>query len=352
MKKISITIFILLVCSLCFQCYYVRQGVALLDIYSSARDIDQLLAREDLAPQERTLLLRVKEIKNFAVADLGLAENGNYTKYIRLSRGYLASVVSACEALSFKQYFWDYPFVGLLPYQGFLNDGEAEEEASALRGRGYDVFVRRVDAFSTLGMLQDPVFSFMGSYPHFALAELILHEQTHATVFLDNQATFNENLASFVGQEGMRLYIHRQGGEDTDEYRTALALEHDRKAYAQAMQELHERLDALYQGAQSADDKGAGKAGIISEWKKESSDTYEQKYLTPYYRKMIDRDINNAVIMTYMNYTEKSKEMEELFALCGRDLPLFIRLARRLSKNEKNPMSALRTLITASSSGS
>jgi hypothetical protein len=41
-----------------------------------------------------------------------------------------------------------------------------------------------------------------------------------------------------------------------------------------------------------------------------------------------------------------------LFALCGRDLPLFIRLARRLSKNEKNPMSALRTLITASSSGS
>jgi predicted aminopeptidase len=345
MKKCLIAVSLMLLCALCFQCYYVRQGVALLDVYATAQDIDRLLAENRLPAEERNLLEQVKAIKHFAVVSLGLAENKNYSSYIRLNRNYLASVVSACASLSFKQYVWDYPFVGKLPYKGYMNEEESGREADTLRTEGYDVYVRRVDAFSTLGLLQDPVFSFMRYYPSYALAELILHEQTHATVFLDNQATFNENLASFVGGEGMQRYIKETYGEAGEEYRIALALDHDRNAFTEAMRELYQRLSHLYETTPAPDDRAAEKGRIIDQWKKEFSAGYKEKFRTDLYAKFTEVDINNAMIMTYMNYTEHSGEMRELYDGCGKDLALFVRLAKRLPKNEKNPIAALRKLI-------
>jgi predicted aminopeptidase len=345
MKKCAVAVVLFVVVTLLSQCYYVREGAALLDIYSSGEDIDRALAGNGLSPQERSLLLKVKEIKHYVVTRFGLADNANYTSYIRLNRQYLAAVVSACDRLAFHQYLWDYLFVGRLPYQGFFDADEAKREARLLEEDGYDVYLRPVDAFSTLGLLSDPVFSFMKDYPDYALAELITHEQTHATVFLPGQATFNENLAQFVGEEGMREYIRDKYGEQSDEYRTAISLDHDSGAFTQTMRELRDRLAAVYALKLPDAEKLARKAETISAWKAEFAEKYPSRFRTKLYQAFPEREINNAVIMTYMNYTAQSGDFASLFALCHNDLSLFMSLAKKIKPDSKDPLADFRLLV-------
>jgi len=347
MKKTALAIILFVAITLLTQCYYIREGAALLDIYSSGENIDRALAGRDLSPAERSLLLKVKEIKRFAVTRFGLADNANYTSYIRVDRKYLAAVVSACDRLSFRQYLWDYLFVGKLPYQGFFDADQARREARLLEEEGYDVYVRPVDAFSTLGILSDPVFSFMKNYPAYALAELITHEQTHATVFLPGQATFNENLASFVGEEGMREYIRQKYGTDSEEYRTALALDHDARAFALTVRELYDRLKAVYDQKLPDAEKLKRKAEIIDGWKMEYALRYASRFRTRLYEGFPKLNVNNAVIMTNMNYTQQSGEFASLFALCRDDLALFVSYAKKIKRDSKHPLEEFKSLIEA-----
>jgi predicted aminopeptidase len=86
-----------------------------------------------------------------------------------------------------------------MPYQGFYERNDAEAEAKRLKALGYDVIVRKVDNFSTLGFFKDPVYSFLTSYSPGEIANLIIHEQAHATLFVKGQSDFNEEFATFVG---------------------------------------------------------------------------------------------------------------------------------------------------------
>jgi predicted aminopeptidase len=345
MKKCVVAVILLVLSLLLSQCYYIRQGVTLIDIYSSGEDIDKALADTALSADEHGLLEKVKAIKHYGVARFGLADNANYTSYIRIDRKYLAAVVSACDRLSFNQYLWNYLFVGRLPYMGFFNTEEAKREGRLLEADGCDVYIRPVDAFSTLGILSDPVFSFMRNYPDYALAELITHEQTHATVFLPGQATFNENLATFVGEESMRVYIREKYGETSDEYHTALSLDHDSAAFTKTLRDLHDRLQALYSGKLSEADKLKEKAAIIASWKEDYTKNYSSRFQTKLYQAFPDRELNNAVIMTNMNYMEKSEDMKALFELCHRDLALFVSIAKKLKPDSRDPLADFKALI-------
>jgi predicted aminopeptidase len=351
MKKCALAVILLLISMMSFQCYYIREGVALLDVYSSGEAIDKALQRTDLAEEERTLLTRVKEIKQYAVTRFGLAENGNYTNYIRLKKDYLADIVSACDSVSFKQYLWDYLFVGKLPYQGFFNEAEAAAEARRLEHDGYDVYVRHVDAFSTLGVFSDPIFSFMKNYPSYALAELIFHEQAHATLFLSGQGTFNENFATFIGETGMQIYLQEKDGVESREYKIALALNHDHEAFSGELKSLYDELNGIYIQNITREEKIRQKTDAIEAWKTRYREKYREHFKTSLYQAFADQSVNNAVIMTYMNYTEKQDAMRELYELCGRDLFLFIKLARQLkdikgtSEHPMDPVEEFRKLI-------
>ncbi|HTU01686.1 MAG TPA: aminopeptidase, partial [Candidatus Sulfotelmatobacter sp.] len=202
--------------------YLAKQGTYLIRTSSGARSIDSLLASKDAPHSVRDLLQRVKAIKSFAVTQMGLRDNGNYTRYKVIAADHLVDVVSASDATSFTPYLWQYPFLGKLPYKGFYVATDAKAEADRLRGQGYDVIVRPVDAFSTLGFVRDPVYSFMDGYSPYELASTIIHEQTHATLFLRGQPQFNEELATFVGDEGAFEWLRATYGADSPEYQDAL----------------------------------------------------------------------------------------------------------------------------------
>ena len=181
--------------------YLAKQGDYLLRYSSGTQSIDDLIASPSTLPATRDFLLRIREIKGYAVQQVGLRDNANYTRYKSIDRDYLVEVVSACDAASFTPYQWSFPFLGRLPYKGFYEHSDAQAEAERLKKEGYDVIVRKVDAFSTLGFTKDPVYSFMSKYSPYELASTIIHEQTHATLWVKGQTDFNEELADFVGRD-------------------------------------------------------------------------------------------------------------------------------------------------------
>jgi predicted aminopeptidase len=186
---VLIAVAVLLGCSAFFSgCYTLKQGGIMLGYLNRAVPLDTLL--EDPAPQDgeqsrlssAEFARRVKDIRRFAMEDLGLRETSSYTKYVDIDRDYLAAVVSASARDSFTRHEWWFPIVGSVPYKGFFNIKDARKEQEKLRKRDLDVWIRGVDAFSTLGWFSDPLYSYMRNYSVYRLADLIIHESLHTTM--------------------------------------------------------------------------------------------------------------------------------------------------------------------------
>ena len=51
---------------------------------------------------------------------------------------------------------------------------------------------------------------------HADVVELILHESAHATLYIESAADFNEQLATFLGQEAARRFFLDHEGKDSE----------------------------------------------------------------------------------------------------------------------------------------
>jgi predicted aminopeptidase len=81
-----------------------KQGAGLLGCQSRAVRIDRMLKKEDITPEMREFLLRVKDIRSFAIDSLGLKRNKNYLKYVKVDRDYAVDVVTASKDDAFENY--------------------------------------------------------------------------------------------------------------------------------------------------------------------------------------------------------------------------------------------------------
>ena len=263
---------------------------------------------------------------------MGLRNNDNYTKYKDLDRNHLVDVVSACDAVSFTPYLWSYPFLGKLPYKGFYERADADEERARLKKEGYDVIIRAVDAFSTLGFTQDPLYSFMKRYTPFQLASLIIHEQTHATLFLSGQPDFNEELATFVGDEGAFEWLARTRGMDSEEYQSAVAEHEDTQTYIALLQGLSRELEALYRGTEDRSEKLLRKALIIEDFKTRFAGELASRFHTRAYQDAGNLPLNNAYLALFRLYSDDIPLLRAYWALrCGGDLRRFMKAAKDLA---------------------
>src|SRR5206468_6349537 len=112
------------------------------------------------------------------------------------------SVGAAARRDRLHAYDWAYPLVGRLPHRGFFARGATERAARKLAARDLDTQVRPALAFSTLGWFADPLLSAAAAEPPVAVAETVLHELWHATLFVPGAAAFNESSATFAGHRG------------------------------------------------------------------------------------------------------------------------------------------------------
>jgi predicted aminopeptidase len=241
-------------------------------------------------------------------------------------------VVSASAADSFDRHEWWFPVVGSVPYKGFFNAAGARKERAKLEKRGLDVWIRGVDAFSTLGWFQDPLYSYMRSYPPDRLADLIIHESFHATVFLKGHVQFNEELAEFVGTEGARRYMESRCGLDSEEYRRMTDGEADNAAFLAFIRELIAELEGVYSGGGSREEKLREKDAIIRAAQSRFEDEYDDRFHSDNYRGFSTLPVNNAYLELFRLYYSGGDYLRELYDRSGRDLPAFIAAAKSLNK--------------------
>lgn len=322
------------------SCYYLKQADYLFGYSRSAVPVERVLEESTTPRHVREFLLEVEQIKRFAEEELGLARNENYTSYVETGNDYLATIVSAAEPLSFTSHLWDYPLVGSAPYRGYYEEEDAITEAKRLKEDGLDVWLRRVDAFSTLGYLRDPLYDYMTDYPVHRLAQLIIHEQTHATLWIKDDSSFNEDLASFVGKAGAARYIQEFYGEDSEELHRMEWEGRDVRRFTQDMFSLRGRLQQLYdevppeitRDSPPSDEKERllrRKEEIMAEYQREFSEGYEERYRTDFYIKFGELKINNAFLELFSIYQGEEELLKKIYREEGEDMRRFLQRIRK-----------------------
>jgi predicted aminopeptidase len=346
------------------SCYVTSQGLRYLEIRSRAESADRAFADPRTDAGTRVLLERARAVRSFAASELGLRETKSYTSVVRLDSDRLATVVQACAELSFDRWLWSYPFVGKLPYRGYFDPADAEKEAARLREKGLDVIARPVDAFSTLGYLSDPLFSFMSSYDEAEVADLVIHEMTHATVFVKggrsgadpgaNAGTeqFNEELATFVGREGSLLYLAKVHGPGSSEAAESRARRRDAEAFAAFLRGTAEELEGVYSSSAPDAEKRSRKAEVIAARAGLFSRDYGRLFGTEAYRNAPMERINNAYLDLYRLYEGESSLYRDYYdKVAGGDMKAFIASMSRIAKEKGNPKELMRGELAGAEGG-
>ncbi|MDA3948935.1 MAG: aminopeptidase, partial [Spirochaeta sp.] len=211
--------------------------------------------------------------------------------------------------------------VGSVPYKGFYNPEDARKLARTLKTDDWDVVVRPVAAFSTLGYFKDPLYSFMVSYDDARLAELLIHEMSHATVWVKGESQFNEEFATFVGRAGALDYMRHHFGPQSVQVADLLARRHDARRFREDILRLRDQLQALYNSTtEEREELLSRKSAVIATFQGEFDRTYHDRYLTDRYRFFVDAKINNAWIDLYQTYGAGLHVFETYHAALGNDL--------------------------------
>jgi predicted aminopeptidase len=295
--------------------YGVSQGYGQLRIVLKAKPVGKVLEDPAFPDSLKGKLRFIQEVRRFAIDSLGVNDSKNYTTVYNQEGKYLLWVVTACEPYRFKPKLWSFPFVGDVPYKGFFDKKDAEKERDQLLAEHYDTEMGPVGGWSTLGWFRDPILSNMLFDSYGSIAELIIHELTHATIYVKDSADYNENLASFIGEKGALRFLTQKYGPGSEELEEYLGEIEDESTYSQSILQGTKRLDSLYRTFR--DDtpkpvKDSLKAAMILSIKQDilSRPFYDTAY---FYRRARRIKFNNAYLMSFRRYEGKHGDFEELF---------------------------------------
>lgn len=180
-------------------------------LLAQARPVEEVLADPATAAPLRAQLVLAQRLRAFAVAELGLPDNGSYTRYADPGRPAVLWNVFAAPELSLQLKTWCYPVIGCAAYRGYFDRTRADALAAALRADGWEVEVAPVPAYSTLGWFDDPLLGTFIAAPEGELARLLFHELAHQVVYVRDDTMFNESYATAVERAGVRRWLAAHG---------------------------------------------------------------------------------------------------------------------------------------------
>lgn len=308
--------------------YGVRQGVGQLHIIRNARPVEEFIHDPAFPDSLKSKLILIRDVRQFAIDSLGLKDTRNYKTLYDQKGEEIMWVVTACEPFALRPREWRFPVVGAVPYKGFFNRDLAVALAQELEAEGWDVSIRNPGGWSTLGWFTDPILSKMLERNEGDLANLIIHEMSHATIFVKDSVDFNENLATFIGDRGAELFLIATYGPESEEYKTYIDEDHDYLRFADHMLRGAGKLDSLYQTMQE-DDPVEHKRRLKEDMIRgivESLDTLTLRTARNPAHRFRETLPNNAYFMNFVRYQAKQDIfMEEWRGRFGGDLQAYIR---------------------------
>lgn len=195
--------------------YGLGQGYGQISILWKAEPVEKYLTSPTYPDSLKAKIRLVEEIRQFAFDSLGLKRNDNYTTLYDQGDSAAQWMLTASEPYALQAYEWHFPLIGSFSYKGYFDINKAEKERKHLAEEGYDTDIGEIGGWSTLGWFQDPILSDMLKRKEGSLANLIIHELTHGTLYVKNNVDYNENLASFIGDKGAMLFMETKYGKNS-----------------------------------------------------------------------------------------------------------------------------------------
>lgn len=226
--------------------YGITQLYGQLAVIDNAQPVEKLLHAKDFPDSLKSKIKLVQIIRRFAIDSIGLNDTDSYKNVLNQHGRPILWNVTACPPFQLNAYKWSFPLVGSFSYKGFFHFAFAEKEQLRLEKLGYETRIRPVTAWSTLGHLNDPILSNNLTLPVGELANLIIHEMTHGTLYIPNDVTYNENLASYIGNEGAIFFLTSVFGKDSKELEEYNNFQSDHKKFIKLILNGAKTLDSLY----------------------------------------------------------------------------------------------------------
>ena len=202
-----------------------------LDLMRRARPIEDVIDDPTAPIEVRLLLAEISGIKAFG-ADAGLNTKRNYRTYADVPEGAAVWFVGASKPLAFEAPRWCFPIAGCFTGLGWFERDDAIAHRERLKRDGWDAMARPAGAYSTGGWFPDPVVSSMldaDVAPYAELANVLLHESVHATIFIPDQPYFNEGLAEAIGDALTVEWLRDRFGPASQEEADWLAVQEWRR---------------------------------------------------------------------------------------------------------------------------
>lgn len=296
--------------------------------------VETVLHEAQLTEQERQKIQLVLAVRVFAIEQLGLYDSRSYTTFVRLDGPYVSYNLSAASPDALTPYVWHFPVLGSMPYKGFFDKTYAERAQRALEEQGYDTYLRGVRAYSTLGFFDDPILSSMLAYDDFVLINTIIHEMVHQTVWIKGSVSFNESLASFIGEHGTQAYLTQRYGTEAMELQRYRALRADAARFEAYMQALITRVEALYQEPVSREEKLQRREPLFAAAVEGYAQVLPHMETTSYQHFFTRRSLNNAVLLAFRTYHRDTTFFERILAEQGGDVRRMIAYCKTLSAKQ------------------
>ncbi len=292
-----------LIVSGCAQLSYYRQSAGgQMDIVQRRQAIDALIADERRDAPLRERLEHVREMRAFAIDELGLPDTGSYTQYADLGRDYAVLALYAAPAFSTELKTWCYPVVGCAAYRGYFDRAMLERYAQALKQQNYDVYIAAVPAYSTLGWFDDPLLNTVLDWPEPQVAGLIFHELAHQQLYVEGDTAFNESFATAVERAGVERWLQvHDGPAAVQRYRRRWE---ERGQVVQLIAEARRDLQQLYARGVSPADMGLAKQQRLDRLRQQYGELRRSFSADPGFDAWFAGELNNARLGSVAAYNE------------------------------------------------
>lgn len=305
--------------------YYAQALNGHLDLLQSARPVTDWLADSATPPALRDRLLLTQRMRDFAITELKLPDNGSYRRYADLNRSAAVWNAVAAPELGLSLKTWCFPLLGCVGYRGYYTREPADGLAAELRGQGWETMVYGVPAYSTLGYSNwiggDPLLNTFLIWSEGDLARLIFHELAHQVAYADDDTAFNESFATAVERIGGQRWLLQHGSD------TARAEDARRQRYQQDFRAFTLRwrgeLDALYTSDVPDATKRERKAALMVQLRSDYQAMKAGRWAGyAGYDAWFER-ANNASFAVQAAYNEWVPDFERLFERSGGDFNRF-----------------------------
>ncbi len=178
--------------------YALKQGLSQGSLLLRARPTEKVL-QDSLSSEElkKYILLSREVLEN--ATKLPMKTGSAYRRYVHLDRDWVTQIVVAARKDQLEVKNFSFPIAGSFPYKGFFSEEDASAEALSLSSE-FDVYQRKVPAFSSLGWFSDPLVSTLFRSEAY-LVETLFHELVHLNFYFNEKGDFNEAFATWFAQK-------------------------------------------------------------------------------------------------------------------------------------------------------